>query len=199
MILRPAVVTTPVVRPGGPATPGPGTTDQAEVEPSSPAPRPRVTFTPTHPDLGDLGDGRTFKNIRVGYLPAKLRWSKWSVNWGDKFATAWNKTGAEGDHSYCVEIYVYEGRSIELPDKAWNIVTDDGKAKEVTFWGRKGLIRRQFVGEDGGTGTPTLYMSLGRDRRVEIMLSPGYADEVGPPKAVESLLKKIATGLTTTN
>ncbi len=92
-----------------------------------------------------------------------------------------------------MEIYVYEGDAVHEADRFWK---DRSEATKKIFGQGTGWVRRQWVGEDGGAGTPSLFMSLGDDRRVEIMLSPPYAKKIGTEKAIERLLVRIATGLT---
>ncbi|MFI6512036.1 hypothetical protein ACIBCT_30915 [Streptosporangium sp. NPDC050855] len=146
-------------------------------------------------DLGDLGDGRAFRSIRVGYLPEGLLWSNRSLNRGEEYTTSWDYDG-DGNGAYCVQIYVHEGRAVQEADERVREYREEGTGKEVTFGDdRTGYLVRQWVGEDGGNGTPTLFLSLGEGRRVEVMLGPGYADDLGSPKVIDRELRRIATGL----
>ncbi|GAA2988755.1 hypothetical protein [Streptosporangium longisporum] len=146
-------------------------------------------------DLGDLGDGRAFRSIRVGYLPEGLLWSNWSLDRGEEYTTSWDYKG-DGNGAYCVQIYVHEGRAVQEADERVREYREEGTGKETTVGDdRTGYLVRQDVGEDGGNGTPTLFLSLGEGRRVEVMLGPGYADDLGSPEAVDRELRRIAAGL----
>lgn len=147
------------------------------------------------PSLGDLGDGRAFGRVRVGYLPDGLQWSHWSVDFGDRYTTSWNYDG-DKDGSYCVQIYVYEGEAVQQVDDRVRIHRDEGEGEEVTVGDRTGYAVIEAVGEDGMKGTPTLILNMGERRRAEIMFSPTYAKEFPGAKAVDGELRKIAEGLT---
>lgn len=146
-------------------------------------------------DLGDLGDGKAFGRVQVGYLPDGLRWSHWSRDFGDKYTTSWNHDGDENG-SYCVQIYVYEGQAVGEVDERVQAFRDEGQGKEVTVGDRTGYLLRQWVGEDGMEGTPTVILSVGEGRRVEVMFSSVYAKEFENAGAVDRELKRIAEGLT---
>ncbi|MFI6456801.1 hypothetical protein ACIBF6_35240 [Streptosporangium amethystogenes] len=167
----------------------PGSTEPPAID-DTPLPVPSETA-----DLGDLGDGRAFGRVRVGYLPDGLRWSHWSLDGGDRYTTSWNHDGDENG-SYCVQIYVYEGQAVGEVDERVQAYRDEGQGEEVTVGDRTGYLIRQWVGEDGMEGTPTLILNMGEGRRAEVMFSPVYAKEFENAGAVDRELKKIAEGLT---
>ncbi|SEH00546.1 hypothetical protein SAMN05444920_116282 [Nonomuraea solani] len=169
---------------------------------------PTVTMTPEPPaiddvpparsdsrDLGDLGDGRAFGQVRVGYLPKGLRWSRWSLDLGDRYTTSYNAPGDEEGH-YRVQIYMYEDQAVqEVSDRLLGL-RDEGEGEEVAIGDRTGFLAVQNVGEDGMKGTPTLFLKMSDTRWAEIMFSPVYAKEFSGAAAVTAELKKIAEGLT---
>ncbi|GIH93022.1 hypothetical protein ACFFMN_02480 [Planobispora siamensis] len=197
LVLGPDSVAVPEPAVSGPApaseTSRPEATDEAAPEPPAiddtiPAPSPTR-------DLGDLGDGKAFKSLRVGYLPKRLQWSHWSLDFGDKYTTSWNYDG-DSNGFYCVQIYVHEGQAVQEVDERVQGYRDEGEGAEVAVGDRTGYLVRQGVGEDGGDGTPTLVLSVGEGRRVEVMFSPDYAKDLGGAEAVDRELKKIGENLT---
>ncbi|WP_433255683.1 hypothetical protein ACQPYK_15275 [Streptosporangium sp. CA-135522] len=178
---------------GGPAaTASPDTTDHAVPQPFEPPPLP--TPSPTR-DFGDLGDGKAFGHVKVGYLPDGLRWSNWSIDSGDEYTTAWNYDGDKNGF-YCVQIFVYEDQSAQRSRDRVRSYRDESEGEEVTIGGRTGYLVTQWVGEDGGKGTPTMFLDMGPDRMAEIMFSPVFAKKLHTRKAVERELRKIALELT---
>ena len=177
---------------------------QAPAVSEAPGP-PAIDDTPPmpskNPTLGDLGDGRKFGHVKVGYLPDGLRWGDWSVDFGDQYATAWNYDG-KASSGYCVEIYVYENEAVkEVDDRVQSYRDDEYGAngeggKDVTVGGRTGYMVVANVGEDGQAGSPTLILNMGERRRAEIMFSYILVKRLGGAKAVERELRKIAEGLT---
>ncbi|MEO3871088.1 hypothetical protein ABGB18_19940 [Nonomuraea sp. B12E4] len=147
------------------------------------------------PSFGDLGDGRAFGNVRVGYLPDGLQWSHRSADYGDAYTTSWNFDGDEHG-PYCVQIYVYENDAVQELDDQLQVHRDEGEGEEVTIGDRTGYAVVQAVGEDGMKGTPTLYLNMGERRWAAIMFSPVYVKEFSGPEAVDRELRKIAAGLT---
>lgn len=185
----------------GPAAEGvaavvsPDTTGSAVPQPFEPPPLP--TPSPTR-DFGDLGDGKAFGRVKVGYLPAGLQWSHWSIDSGDAYTTAWNYDGDKHGF-YCVQIFVYEGQAVQELDERVRSYRDGSEGEEVTLGDRSGYLVTQNVGEDGGKGTPTFFLTMGSDRRAEIMLSPVFVKDLGTREAVERELTEIARGLTATD
>ncbi|WP_030924314.1 hypothetical protein [Streptosporangium amethystogenes] len=182
-----------VSRPGGQVAVSelsqPGITEPPAID-DTPLPVPSETA-----DLGDLGDGRAFGRVKVGYLPDGLRWSHWSMDRGDRYTTSWNHDGDENSF-YCVQIYVYEGQAVEEVEERVQAYRDEGEGEEVAVDDRTGYLLRQGVGEDGMEGTPTIILSVGEGRRVEVMFSPVYAKEFKSAGAVDRELTRIAEGLT---
>ncbi|MER6825003.1 hypothetical protein ABT352_03320 [Streptosporangium sp. NPDC000563] len=156
---------------------------------------PPVPTTP--PDLGDLGDGKEFGHVKVGYLPKGLRWSRWSVDLGDSYSTSYNSTG-DPEGFYQVQIFVYEEEAVQELDDRIQAYRAEEDGEEVIVGGRSGYLVVQHVGEDGMKGTPTLFLGTGDRQRAEIMFSPGYAKEFSDAEAVDAELKKIGEGLTST-
>ncbi|MEV0997332.1 hypothetical protein [Nonomuraea sp. NPDC050202] len=192
-----AVVAAPVVylTAGSTAPVGGQATTSAVPEP------PAIDDTPpvrTEPEtLGDLGDGREFGHVKVGYLPDRLRWGNWSVNHGDSYTTSWNYKG-DSEGSYRVQIFVYENAAVQELDDRLRIYREEGEGEDVTVGDRSGYLVVTNVGEDGMAGTPTLFLKMGDAQWAEIMFSPVYAKEFSGPEAVTAELRKIAEGLTST-
>jgi hypothetical protein len=153
---------------------------------------------PSEPqDLGDLGDGREFGHVKVGYLPERLQWSEWSVDLGDRYSTAYIYKG-DDEGSYRVQIYVYEEAAVQEVDDRIQAYRDEEDGEEMTVGDRRGYLVVQDVGEDGMKGTPTLFLRMGDRQWAEIMFSPVYAKEFSGAEAVTAELRKIAEGLTST-
>ncbi|WP_433515852.1 hypothetical protein ACQP2T_09850 [Nonomuraea sp. CA-143628] len=186
LILEPG--TTTVLAPTASATPEPTQPDTPAIDDTPVPPSPT-------PDFGDLGDGRAFGRVKVGYLPDGLRWGNWSLDFGDKYTTSWNYDGDKHGF-YCVQIYVYEGKTVQEVDDRIQDYREEGKGEEVAIGDRSGYLVTQWVGEDGGKGTPTLTLTMSEERRAEVMISPVYAKKLGSAKAINRELKKIAEGLT---
>ncbi|MET8162354.1 hypothetical protein ABZT47_38850 [Sphaerisporangium sp. NPDC005289] len=188
LTVAPGAMQTPAVSetPAASETQGPPAIDDIPPVPSAP------------PSLGDLGDGKTLKHVKVGYLPEVLQWGHWSVDYGDSYSTSWNFDGDK--HSfYCVQIFVYEGKAVQEVDDRVQGYRDEGEGEEVTVGDRTGYSVIADVGEDGMKGTPTLILNMGEQRRAEIMFSPTYAKRFANAKAVDRELTKIAEGLTADN
>ncbi|WP_181957842.1 hypothetical protein [Nonomuraea longispora] len=71
---------------------------------------------------------------------------------------------------------------------------DEDDGEEVTIGDRTGYLVVQWVGEDGGKGTPMPFLRMGDRQRAEIMFSPGHAKEFSGAEAVGAELRKIAEG-----
>ncbi|ACZ85857.1 hypothetical protein [Streptosporangium roseum] len=170
-------------------------TASAVPQPFEPPPLP--TPSPTR-DFGDLGDGKAFGRVKVGYLPDGLQWSHRSSDWGDEYTTSWNYDGDKNGF-YCVQIFVHEGQAAQRTREVVQSYRDKSDGEEATLGDRTGYLVTQWVGEDGGKGTPTMFLTMGSDRMAEIMLSPFFVKDLGTREAVERELKKIAQGLTATD
>jgi len=149
------------------------------------------------PDLGDLGDGREFGNVKVGYLPEGLRWSTWSLDFGHKYTTSYNYEGARNGY-YCVQLYVYENDATPDVTDRIQMMRAEKEGEDVTVGGRAGYYVVQAVGEDGGDGTPTLMLRLGERQWVEILMSPAYVKDLRSMAKVKAEMQKIAEGLSST-
>lgn len=178
-------VATTVDQPTVSAAPEPPPIDDTPPVPSDP------------PDLGDLGDGKQFGHVKVGYLPDRLRWQQWSIDYGDRYSTAFDHKGDKHGF-YCVQIFVYEEAAVQEVDDRIQGYREEGDGEEVTVGDRTGYLIVQDVGEDGMKGTPTIFLRMTDKRWAEIMFSPTYAKEFSGAEAVTTELKKIAEGLTST-
>lgn len=182
---------------GSVATTGEHVTVTAAPEPPPIDDTPPLPSAP--PDLGDLGDGREFGHVRVGYLPERLRWSRWSVNFGDRYSTSYDYKGGGKHGFYCVQIFIHEEAAVQEVMDRIQTYRDEDDGEEVTVGDRTGYLVVQDVGEDGMKGTPTLFLRMGDTRWAEIAFSPVYAEEFSGAEAVNAELKKIAEGLTSTS
>ncbi|MBN6056857.1 hypothetical protein JYK22_33325, partial [Nonomuraea sp. RK-328] len=147
------------------------------------------------PEFGDLGDGKAFGRVKVGYLPPRLQWAHRSQNYGDAYTTSWNYDG-DRKSFYCVQIFVYENQTVQEIDDRVRRLRAEEEGKEVTIGDRTGYAVVENVGEDGEKGTPTLYLTMSERRRAMIMFSPVYAEDLGGAEAVDRELRRIAEGLT---
>ncbi|MFI6921239.1 hypothetical protein ACIBIZ_14890 [Nonomuraea spiralis] len=168
----------------------------------SPAPEPpAIDDTPAPrtepPSLGDLGDGKAFGRVKLGYLPERLQWSRWSLDYGEVYTTAYFYKG-DDPGSYRMQIFMYEDKSIQEIQNRIQVYRDEEDGEEMTIGGRPGYLVVQNVGEDGMSGTPTAYVQVSDRQWAEIMFSPVYAKEFSGADAVSAELKKIAEGLTST-
>ncbi|AQZ67466.1 unnamed protein product [[Actinomadura] parvosata subsp. kistnae] len=177
-----------------PTAGGPGTTS-AVPEP------PAIDDTPPAPtepaNLGDLGDGKEFGHVKVGYLPERLVWGNWSIDHGDSYSTSYNYKG-DDEGSYRVQIFVYENGAVQELEDRLQTYRDEEEGQEVTVGGRSGYQVVTNVGEDGMAGTPTLFLKLGDRQWAEITFSPVYAKEFRDAEAVTAELNRIGEGLTST-
>ncbi|MEU9832943.1 hypothetical protein AB0D67_15565 [Streptosporangium sp. NPDC048047] len=132
--------------------------------------------------------------VRVTYVPPGLRWTQWRLDRSEEFTTTWNYDGDENG-PYCVQIFVHEGSAAGEFDERLRDYRDRGEGEEVTVGGHAAYLVTQSVGEDGGPGTPSLLLDLGGTRRVEVMLGPSYAGDLGGPEAAGRELRRIGEGL----
>ncbi|MFC7649897.1 hypothetical protein ACFQX6_63365 [Streptosporangium lutulentum] len=131
----------------------------------------------------------------MGYLPAGLQWSHTSRDFGDSYTTSWNDDGDKNGF-YCVQIFVYEGQAVREVDERVRTYREEKAGKDVTIGDRTGYLLRQWVGEDGLKGTPSLFLGVGEGRTVEVTFSPTFAERLGGDRAVDRELRRIAAGLT---
>ncbi|SEH00286.1 PASTA domain-containing protein [Nonomuraea solani] len=152
--------------------------------------------SPKPQDLGDLGDGREFGGIRLGYVPEGLVWGKWSSK--DKFgknsySTTFDKPGSEFG-PYGIQVFVIHGKN---PESTLGVPEQGSEAVDVG-----GRQARLATVTDGGEivpdgtegGTLTISWQLRDDLFVEVCLSPDLADEVDG----KAELKRIAEGVSAT-
>ena len=201
-ITVPAYLTlaTAPVRPVPVATSGPDTGDQGAPQPlftEPPPPTPTPTATPriSRPPI-DIGSGNTVGRVHVGYMPDGLVRDEWAVNHGNQYSAAWHYPD-DGEGTYRIQIFVFEGLAAAPQEEYWREYVDKGTAKTVSLGaGRTGLISTQWVGEDGGKGTPTAFVRVGEERVVEVLMSPDYAKDLGSERAIDRELTRVAAGLT---
>jgi hypothetical protein len=177
--------------------------DLASPEPlRTEAPAPSPSDRPAFPqDLGDLGDGRAFGGIRVGYLPDHLEWGKWSGKNGfgtTSYTTSWDEPGA-GPGMYGVQIVVFQGDAARSLKPRLRSYRADKAAKRVTVRGAAGVLADLGEGSEVTTadGTPTILWFLKRNIAVEVMMSPTLAGKLGV-QDTERELEKIADGVRAT-
>ncbi|MCG5215427.1 hypothetical protein [Streptosporangium sp. KLBMP 9127] len=149
------------------------------------------------PNLGDLGDGKEFGHVKAGYLPEGLRWSHRSEDSGESYSTSYNYQGDKNGF-YCVQIRVYEDTAVQQVDDWIQEYREKADGEQVDIGDRTGYLVVQNVGEDGMDGDPTLFLKMGDRQWAEIKFSPIYAKEFPAAEAVNSELKKIGQGLTST-
>ncbi|GAB2933434.1 hypothetical protein [Nonomuraea fastidiosa] len=149
------------------------------------------------PSLGDLGDGREFGHVKVGYLPKGLRWKHRSLDFGDRYTTSYDYNGDENGY-YCVQLYVYENDAAADVTDRIQALRDEKDGEDVTVGGRAGYYVVQGAGEDGGDGTPTLLLQLAERQWVEISISPLLVKDLGSMAKVKAEMWKIAEGLSST-
>ncbi|WP_433437310.1 PASTA domain-containing protein [Nonomuraea sp. CA-141351] len=158
------------------------------------APRTHVEIDvgtpPQH--LGDLGDGRKFGAIRLGYLPDGFIWGRWSGKGtsGHSYATSFDKPATD-ERMFWVQVIVFEGeaakgRYVESP-KGAEIVDVNGKKAWLANLGEAGEVEPFFTDKS----TLTMAWKLRDDLAVRLTVSPDYEMAVGN----HSELKKIAKGI----
>ncbi|MGI5485797.1 PASTA domain-containing protein [Microtetraspora malaysiensis] len=148
-------------------------------------------------DLGDLGDGRTFGGIHLGYLPDGLEWGKWSGKDGfgkTSYTTTWVESSRASTGEYSVQAVVYKG-------KAARARRGIAKGDPVTIRSRQGYLGRLTEGgeavaetaEAAEATTLTLVWFPRADLAVEIMMSPTFSTKLGDADKTE--IQKIAEGV----
>ncbi|MBN6058223.1 PASTA domain-containing protein, partial [Nonomuraea sp. RK-328] len=143
-------------------------------------------------DLGDLGDGRTFGGIHIGYLPEGLAWDRWSGKNGfgkTSYSTSYSP-GGDYLRGYGVQIFVYKGEAAQRVRSRMDTVPS------VEIGERKGYLANltddgQVIAEPREDTTATLGFFLRDDLAVEVCISPMYVKKVD----ATAELKKIAEGI----
>ncbi|GGO67971.1 PASTA domain-containing protein [Nonomuraea cavernae] len=144
-------------------------------------------------DLGDLGDGRTFGGIHLGYLPEGLAWSRWSGKDGfgkTSYTTTFSPGGDEKD-GYGIQVVVFEGQAARSVRQ--RLSTFPGR---VDIGGEKGYLTNVTEGgkpvrEAADDTTLTIGWVPRAGLAVEVYLSPMYAGKVDGPAE----LRKVAEGI----
>ncbi|NUW45700.1 PASTA domain-containing protein [Nonomuraea rhodomycinica] len=144
-------------------------------------------------DLGDLGDGRTFGGIHVGYLPEGLAWSRWSGKNGfgkTSYATSYAPDGGDDSRGYGVQIVVYKGEAAKRVRSRMDTLPS------VAIGDREGYLANltdggEVVKEPRDDATATIGFLVSDEMAVEVCISPKYAKQVD----AMAELKKIAEGI----
>ncbi|MGV9301747.1 MULTISPECIES: PASTA domain-containing protein [unclassified Nonomuraea] len=154
--------------------------------------------------LGDLGDGRTFGGITLGYVPDGLAWGKWSNKWdgpsgGTSYTTTYDLPD-EPNGYYGIQVFVHEGKAGARVD---DTLKREG-VERVDVGDRRGYLGDIDEGGDydklGAQPrkepccTPTLGFRLTDDLAVEVAMSPSRAKELSTEE-ITAELKKIAEGV----
>ncbi|MFI9559863.1 PASTA domain-containing protein [Nonomuraea endophytica] len=169
-----------------------------EVEPGT-----KVMLTSALQDLGDLGDGREFGGIRVGYLPEGLSWGKWSGKDGfgkTSYTTSFAEPNKDG--FYSIQIVVYEGeaasfvgkRLADFPGQGAETVEVKGKKAYLANVSEVGEVAKVGAYTEPGGGTHTIGWKLRDGLAVEIMMSQFRVERIGKDKIKDELVK-IAEGI----
>ncbi|MCF6466871.1 hypothetical protein FAF44_00375 [Nonomuraea sp. MG754425] len=195
------VVAAPVVHLTAAPTPGDRTAADERATTSAIPEPPAIDDVPperTEPaTLGDLGDGKEVRHVKVGYLPEGLRWSGWSLDDGDRYTASYNFDG-DSDSTYRMQLFVHEDTALqEIADRI-QMYRDEEEGEDVTVGDRSGYLVLANVGEDGMKGSPTLFLKMGDRQWAEIIFSPVYVKRFPGDKAVRAELWKVAEGLTST-
>ncbi|HUR08174.1 MAG TPA: PASTA domain-containing protein [Nonomuraea sp.] len=157
-----------------------------------------VSREPSVPqDLGDLGDGRKFGGIHVGYLPKGLEWGKWSGKNGfgkTSYTTSFVEPGQEKGF-YAVQVVVFTDEASK--QIAQRLTTYSSKGAETPdIGGKRAYLAKvtdggEVAAEDGDLTTNTIGWTLRGGLAVEVYISPNYAKKVD----AKDELKKIAEGI----
>lgn len=145
-------------------------------------------------DLGDLGDGRTFGGIHLGYLPNGLVWGRWSGKDGfgkTSYTTTFVEVGAK-EGTYSIQVVVFEGEAAKpwlerLGEDGEHVVQVDGKRMYLADLGEDSQPTQEG-------GTPTVEWELRDGVLVSVMMSPDRAAKLGK-EATTAELKRIAEGV----
>ncbi|MEN3537567.1 PASTA domain-containing protein [Microbispora sp. ZYX-F-249] len=185
-------------QPGTAAPPGAAVTIMiATTAGPTPAPSEDAEGARMPQDLGDLGDGRTFGGVHVGYLPEGLEWGKWSGKDGfgkGTYTTSWEEPGLEPG-MYNVQMVVYRKDAVSMLTKRMRSFAAQG-AEPIEVGGRKAYLVSLSEGGDRvlDGGTRTIVWTLAPGVGAEVMMSPDYAAKIGAA-AADRELEKIAAGV----
>ncbi|MEV5895851.1 PASTA domain-containing protein [Nonomuraea fuscirosea] len=164
---------------------------------AAPGDHVRLTLAPRDrppQDLGDLGDGREFGGIRLGYLPEGLVWGNWSAK--DRFGKHSYTTGfqrPDADYgTFAVQVFVFTGEAARQAVAKF----PGQEAERVDVGGRRAWLATVA---DGGEvvprGTERGLLTIGWEVRdglvVQVCLETGYSEEIDG----EAELRRIAEGV----
>ncbi|GII85471.1 hypothetical protein Ssi03_34610 [Sphaerisporangium siamense] len=191
--------------PAGQVTPSddPSESGQDLVEVATPPPAeesPAPDEVKLPQDLGDLGDGRAFGGIRVGYLPDGLIWGKWSGKngFGTTSYTTTYVSPEQAPGEYSVQIVVFEKGAAKRMKTLLAEYRRDERSEKVSVRGADGVIASLGEGSEvTDAGTPTILWTLGSGTAVEVMMSPPMAERLGPERTRHEL-RAIAGGVRAT-
>ncbi|MFE0146295.1 PASTA domain-containing protein [Nonomuraea sp. NPDC059007] len=169
-----------------------------QVEPGT-----KVTLFSALQDLGDLGDGREFGGIRVGYVPEGLSWGNWSGKNGfgkTSYTTTFDEPNK--DRFYSIQIVVYEGdaasfvenRLAEFPGQGAETVEIKGKKAYLANVSEGGEVAKVGAYTEPEGGTHTIGWKLRDGLAVEVMMSQFRVKNIGKDKIKDELVK-IAEGI----
>ncbi|MEU7863573.1 PASTA domain-containing protein [Nonomuraea sp. NPDC049141] len=148
-------------------------------------------------DLGDLGDGRKFGGIHVGYLPDGLEWGRWSGKNGfgkTSYTTTFKEPGQEeGLYAFQVVVFVDEA-SKQIAQQLARYPSEGAETTDIG--GKRAYLTKvteggEVAAEGDNVSTSTIGWTLRKGLAVEVYISPDYAKKVDA--RVE--LKKIAEGI----
>lgn len=148
-------------------------------------------------DLGDLGDGRKFGGIHLGYLPDGLEWSRWSGKDGfgkTSYTTSFAEPGLEYG-AYSVQVVVFAGEASKRVTERMGTLSSKG-VETPDIGGKRAYLADVTDGgevatDPGDHGTSTIGLTLRKGLAVEVYISPDYAKKVD----AGTELKKIAEGI----
>ncbi|MBB6350368.1 PASTA domain-containing protein [Nonomuraea muscovyensis] len=143
-------------------------------------------------DLGDLGDGRTFGGVHLGYLPEGLQWSRWSGKngFGEKSYTTSYAPGGDEKDGYGVQVVVFEGdaaKAVERRLGTFPRTEVNGEKAYLAHVTEGGTVTRDK--DEGATLTIGWFLRDGL--AVEVYVSPFYAGQVD----AEAEIRKVAEGI----
>lgn len=156
----------------------------------------RVGLLPVDPaepqDLGDLGDGRAFGGIRIGYLPEGLEWSRWSGKnrFGKTSYTTSFAPGGDDRDGYGVQVVVLKGEAAEAVERRLSTFPS------TKVNGRKAYLARHEAGrvveEPGELGTLTMGWFVRDALAVELYISPGYEKKIDARAEIRRVAESIS-------
>lgn len=161
----------------------------------------QLTVNPMLPqELGDLGDGRKFGGIEIGYLPEGLKWREWSGKdrFGkDSYTTSFDDGVDSG--AYSIQVIVRRGEAVKtiqirrdaVAGKDWAKVKVHGQEGYLANFGEDGEPHKVGVYSEPGGGTHTIGWNENDNLAIEVMMGPYRADKLSKDE-ISAELKRIA-------